>query len=103
MTFTCSPNGLMGLAEEQRRLVFAANAARLNPHIHCSVVEFEPGWFAIYAPGVTFPMLVTQDWNALEAAYKSRPAYRPHSGAPSITPSKPTVAGLDVGKLNISI
>lgn len=103
-SFAPNPNGLTGLTDEQCRLVFVAGSARLNPHKHCTVVEFEPGWFAIYGPGTTFPMLVTDCFADLLAAYRARPPYKPHSGAPSITPSKPTVVkGLNVNALNISI
>lgn len=103
-SFAPNPNGLTGLTDEQCRLVFAAGSARLNPHKHCTVVEFESGLYAIYGPGTSFPMLITDNFPDLEAAYRSRPAYQAHRGAPSETPSKPTVVkGLDVGKLNISI
>lgn len=104
MQFAPNPSGLMGLTDDQCKLVFAANTARFNPHKHCTVLEFEPGLFAIYGPGSSFPMLVTDDWSALEAAYRTRPAYRAHKGAPSEVPSKPTtVKGLNLGALNISI
>lgn len=101
-SFRVHPGGLMGLDDEQCRKVFEAGRASLSPHIACRVVEFEPGWFAIYGPGTTFPMLVTNDWNDLLAAYRARPPYVPHRGAPSVTSTK-APSGINLSKLDISL
>lgn len=94
----------MGLTDEQTRLVFDAGNTRFNPQLHCSFHEFAPGWFALYKPGRTFPLLITDDFAAMLDAYRARGPYIPHRGAPSEAPSKTVnVKGVDLSSLKISI
>lgn len=104
MTFHVNPAGLMGLEDWQCEIVFRAGSNRFNPSIHCAVVDAGDGWFALYGPGTSFPMVVTQDWNEIGKAYAARPPYRAHARAPSVVPPKAVaVKGVNLSGLNINI
>lgn len=104
-TIHCPRHGTTGLSAEDAALVYLAGSQRHQASLHCTVLEFQPGWYALYAPGQSFPEILSDSWAELEEAYRTRPAYRPHFGAPStIPPSQAkSIRGVDLGGLNISI
>lgn len=97
--------GLIGFSDEDYQLVIGIGSIRFDPNVHCSLIEFKPGWFAIYAPGRTFPLVVTDDWNEVLVAYRARPPYVAHRGAPSTVPigTPKSAKGINLDKLNIDI
>jgi hypothetical protein len=101
----CPAGGLVGFNEADYQLVIGIGSSRYDPNLHCSLIEFKPGWFALYAPGRTFPLVVTDEWDAVLDAYRARPPYVAHRGAPSVVPigTPKSAKGINLDKLAINI